>query len=256
MSTKHSPRPDGAEGVLPYGADGSAPKTPQVESMFDHIAPAYDLMNRAMTFGLCAVWRDAALHSISERLSGADVLDVATGTGDVALRIATRHSPRSVRGADLSEGMLRKARERLASLDADHCPVEFDKADCLALPYADASFDVVTVAYGVRNFSRLDTGLAELRRVLRPGGALCVVELAEPRGALMRAGYRLYSRHMIPALGSLISGDRAAYAYLPRSIAAAPQRDAMAARLLGAGFRSARWRDLFPGTVVVYTAER
>ncbi len=255
MSARHSENTDGAEGVFPYVSDPEGGKTRQVEQMFDTIAPAYDRMNRAMTFGLCRRWREQALKGIAGRLCGADVLDVATGTGDVAFRIAEHYGAHSVTGADLSEGMLEVARRRLSAGAPAGCKISFDKADCLALPYSDASFDVVTVAYGVRNFSRLSEGLSEILRVLKPGGLLCIIELAEPSFAPVRAAYRLYSRLVIPLLGGMMSGDRAAYSYLPRSIAAAPQRDTMCQKMTGVGFVRAKWRGLFPGTVCVYTAE-
>lgn len=255
MSAQHSDRPESAEGVFPYTPEPEGDKTHQVEQMFDAIAAAYDRMNTAMTFGLCRRWREQALKEIAGRLRNADVLDVATGTGDVAFRMAEHYGARSVTGADLSEGMLEVARRRLSEVPPAHCKMSFDKADCLSLPYPDATFDVVTVAYGVRNFSRLNEGLSEMKRVLRPGGLLCIIELAEPSFSLMRVCYRLYSRLVIPLLGGVMSGDRSAYAYLPRSIAAAPQREALCRKLAACGFADTKWRGLFPDTVCVYTAQ-
>lgn len=223
--------------------------------MFDHIAPAYDLMNTLMTFGLHRVWLKGALRRVAQSLKGARVLDIATGTGDVALRMARKCGVRSVVGADLSQGMLDVAAKKLAANPAP-VPVSFVCADSLALPMADCEFDAITVAYGVRNFNRLAEGYAEMLRVLRPGGTLCVIELCEPANPLMRFGYKLYTRFVIPTVGRMVSGDSRAYSYLPESIAACPQRGAMTALMGAAGFKQCAYRTFFPGTVAVYTARK
>lgn len=249
------------EDIKPYG-DGAQHKAEQVEKMFDSIAPSYDLMNTLMTFGLDRRWRDKAL----ERLRGmmdADggqrhILDVACGTGDVTFRICAMLAPCRVEGIDLSEGMLREARRKLSTPQYARYAgrVDFRAADCLALPFADNTFDAVTVAYGVRNFEHLDRGYAEMLRVLRPGGILCVLELCEPPNPLMRLGYRLYTRLAIPLAGRLLSGDTKAYPYLLQSIAACPSRAAMTALMDAAGYSDTAFRTLFPSTVAVYTARK
>jgi len=249
----------GAEKVMPYGR-GQA-KEGEVEEMFDSIAPAYDLMNTAMTFGLHRLWRDKALKTLLAACGAGRrdlrVLDVATGTGDVAFRIAELFPYPHVTGIDLSEGMLAVARRRLGKMQAGDRPdILFEKADCLALPFAGGSFDAVTVAYGVRNFSHLLEGYREMLRVLKPGGKLCVIELSEPVNAVLRMLYRLYSRHIIPAVGKMVSGDSRAYTYLPESIAAAPQRENMTSVMRQAGFREAVFRPLTFGAVTVYMAEK
>lgn len=250
----------GVESVTPYSPDEQ--KGAQVQRMFDSIAPAYDTMNTLMTFGLCRWWRNRAISALKGALAKkaadkVDLLDLATGTGDVAFHLATTFPKARVTGADFSPGMLARARERLATLPADlRARVSFEQADCLALPYADASFDAITVAYGVRNFERLADGLQQMWRVLRPGGVLCVVELSCPEKQPFKAGYNLYSNHLIGALGRLVSGDKRAYSYLPESIAAAPQRDALTRLMLDAGFKRASWRSLTFGVVTVYLARR
>lgn len=246
----------GAERVNPY--DNTRDKGTQVEEMFDSIAPAYDFMNTAMTFGLHRLWRDralkAALHSMPQ--PPARVLDVATGTGDVAFRLHSLLPGATITGIDLSSGMLDVARGKLAKMPADaRRLIAFGKADCLALPYPDEAFDLITVAYGVRNFERLLEGLREMRRTLRQGGTLCVIELSCPDGALTGWAYRLYSRHLIPAVGRAVSGDSRAYTYLPESIAAAPQRDAMADVMRKAGFTDITWKSLTFGAVTYYIAK-
>ena len=253
---------EGAEKVMPY--DECREKREQVEEMFDSIAPAYDFMNTAMTFGLHRRWRSKALSALQSLLGrtrpdGRDLrlLDIATGTGDVAFDLARRFPYAKITGADLSAGMLDVARRKLAAAPPQvRGRIDFEQADCLALPYPDATFDAITVAYGVRNFQRLAEGYAEMHRVLRPGGMLCVIELSAPEPGLTKALYNVYSRHLIPAVGRLVSGDSRAYSYLPESIAAAPQRDAMTAIMTRAGFDRASWRSLTFGAVCVYLARK
>ncbi len=211
------------ETIKPY--DNSRPKTEQVEEMFDSIAPAYDFMNRAMTFGIDKLWRRRAVKLVAAT-SPRRILDVATGTGDLAIRLARAIPSSHITGIDLSEEMLRIGRRKTDQ--AGLTPrIELTKADCLALPFPDASFDAVTVAYGVRNFEHLDQGYAEMARVLRPGGILCVIELAVPTNPVVRPLYNLYTRRIIPTLGRLVSSDTRAYTYLPESIAAMPQGERM-----------------------------
>ena len=239
------------EGIKPYGDDGS--KAEQVRVMFDSIAPAYDFMNRAMTLGIDKWWRRAAVKRVKRHLASVaapHVLDVATGTGDFALQLRRGVAASRVEGIDLSEGMLAVARAKVDHSGLDG--ITFTQGDCLALPYDDASFDAVTVAFGVRNFERLDAGYAQMFRVLRPAGMLCVVELSTPRSRLVRFFYDLYTLHIIPWVGSLKSGDSEAYRYLPRSIAAVPQGERMLQLMRDAGFEQCRVDTFTLGTCSVY----
>ena len=239
-----------AEKIKPY--DPSAPKTGQVERMFDSIAPAYDFMNRAMTLGIDNIWRTRAVRMVASR-SPREILDVATGTGDLAIRLARAAKDCRVTGIDLSEGMLSIGRGKVAEAGlADR--ISFQKADCLSLPFPDASFDAVTVAYGVRNFEHLDRGYAEMARVLRPGGMLCVIELSTPRGTLTRPLYDLYTLRVIPALGRAVSSDKSAYTYLPASIAAMPQGEEMLRLMTEAGLSEPRLRRMTFGVCTIYTS--
>lgn len=240
------------EQIKPY--DSVRPKTEQVEEMFDSIAPAYDFMNRAMTLGIDKLWRAKAVKMIRRR-QPADILDVATGTGDLAIKLAREIPGVRVTGVDLSEQMLAIGRDkvRLAGL-SDR--ISLSKADCLALSMADASFDAVTVAYGVRNFEHLAQAYREMARVLRPGGMLCVVELSVPQSRLVRPFYELYTRRIIPVIGRMVSSDRSAYTYLPASIAAMPQGERMLAIMEEAGLVRPALRPLTLGVCTIYTAFR
>lgn len=240
------------ETIKPY--DSSRPKAEQVEEMFNSIAPAYDFMNRAMTFGIDRFWRRKAVKMVAAT-TPRRILDVATGTGDLAIQLCRSIDGVTVTGIDLSEEMLRVGEEKVKKAGLAHL-ITMRKADCLALPFPDNSFDAVTVAYGVRNFEHLDKGYAEMARVLRPGGMLCVIELAVPQGKLVRPLYNIYTRTAIPAIGQLISADRRAYSYLPESIAAMPRGAEMLGLMKKAGLANPRLKALTFGTCAIYTARK
>ena len=236
------------EHVNPY--DDKRAKTEQVEAMFDAIAPAYDFMNRAMTFGLDRLWL-RALVKVVRRSGARHIVDMATGTGDVALALANRISGVKVTGLDRSEGMLSKARAKTKGED-----VTFRQADCLHTGLPEASADAVTVAYGVRNYADIAAGLREIARILRPGGTVAILELSTPVSPITKPLYKLYTRLLIPAAGRLISGDSRAYSYLPESIAAAPQRGDMTALMTEAGLAEASYKALSFGVCTLYTAKK
>lgn len=239
------------EQVTPYGSDGSA-KTEQVRQMFDSIAPAYDFMNRAMTMGIDIWWRRLAVQRL-KRKKPSSVLDVATGTGDFAIQLHQSLHPRHIMGIDLSQGMLDEARRKVKEKGLDN-DISFEQGDCMALTMGDETFDAVTVAFGVRNFEHLQQGYREMARVLKPGGMLCVLELSTPTNPLIRWFYNLYTLHIIPWIGSMKSGDKSAYRYLPKSIAAVPQGDDMLQLMRNAGLRSTQFKRLTLGTCTIYTA--
>ena len=241
-----------AEGIKPY--DEETDKTTQVREMFDSIAPAYDTMNRTMTLGIDRWWRRVAVKML-RRYSHRRILDVATGTGDLALLLDERLHPDCVVGIDLSEGMLRIAREKVTERNAQE-RILFEVQDCLSMTFDDNSFDVVTVAYGVRNFEHLEDGFREMYRVLSPGGALCVIELSTPERFPFRQLYKFYTYTFIPFVGRLVSKDRRAYSYLPRSVAAVPQGEDMLAIFRRAGFGHCYCRRLTFGACTSYIGER
>lgn len=242
------------EDITPYGAGGDPrAKSAQVREMFDSIAPSYDLMNRMMTLGgLDRRWRKKCVRLVADK-NPADVLDLATGTGDLAVSLARAIPAARIVGGDLSEGMLEVGRRKVRHLGLDD-RISLQIADALGLPFPDNSFDAVTIGFGVRNFEHLDRGYAEMLRVLRPDGLLVVLELTPPASKAIRPFYSFYTKAVIPGVGRLVSKDRRAYSYLPESIAAVPARDDMTALMISAGFTDAAWESLTIGVATIYTA--
>ena len=216
-----------------------------VRTMFDRIAPVYDVMNRVMTAGLDIRWRRFAAESAVR--SGDRVLDAACGTGDLALA-DLKAGAAKVTGLDFSEAMLVRARRKTgARKDA----LEWVEGDMLALPFADGTFDAATVGFGVRNVADLELGLRELHRVLRPGGRLAILEITQPRGAL-RPFFSLWFDRVVPALGKVLPGG-SAYSYLPASVKRFPDAETLAQMLRECGFGDVRFRLLAGSIVALHT---
>ena len=249
-------------------ARGSQEFSSQVRAMFDRIAGVYDVMNRVMTAGLDRRWRRRAVER-AELTAGESALDVCCGTGDLAFELARRVGTSGrVVGCDFSERMLELARakeEQLrlgrggAGAEANGAgslgPVEFEWADALDLPYADASFDAVTVGFGVRNLSDLEAGLGELVRVLRPGGRLVILEITRPRRPPLSSFFSLWFDRVVPLLGSL-AGDSDAYSYLPESVRSFPEPERLAALMDAAGLERVRWLILAGGIIAIHSGAR
>jgi demethylmenaquinone methyltransferase/2-methoxy-6-polyprenyl-1,4-benzoquinol methylase len=205
----------------------------QVRAMFDRIARVYDLMNSVMTAGLHHRWRERAAD-LAALEPGGRALDVASGTGDLAVELARRVGPSgTVVGSDFSEPMLDVARRKSAA-------VRWEWANALDLPYPDGGFDAATVGFGARNFSDLDRGLAEMARVVRPGGRVVVLEITVPRRPPLSTFFSIWFDRIVPALGKL-AGDPDAYAYLPSSVKRFPGPEALAGRMHDAGLDDVRW---------------
>ncbi len=226
------------QGRLPAG---------EVRAMFDRIAPRYDLMNRLMSGGLDRRWRRLAAAAADVSL-GSRALDVCTGTGDLAFELARRvGASGAVIGVDFSEQMLERAREKGAARGAS---VDFQQADALELPFPDDAFDAATVAFGARNLADLDRGLAEMGRVVRPGGTVVVLDITTPRR--LRALHGLWFDRLVPRVGALVGRDGAAYGYLPASAKRFPQPEALAELMTEAGLRDVRHRSFMGGIVAMH----
>jgi len=223
----------------------------ETAEMFDGIAPRYDLMNRLLSLGLDSGWRRQAVKALAP-FRPRRVLDVATGSGDLALAVLTL-DPEQVAGVDISQRMLELAAAKAAKRHAGS-KVVLERAAAEELPFADSSFDAVTVGFGVRNFADLEKGLGEMRRVLKPGGVAVILEFSLPGFFPLRLLHRFYLKNVIPLLGCLAAGNRAAYARLAESILAFPHGEEFTALLAGAGFSGAICRRLSLGVCTVYRA--
>ncbi len=224
-----------------------------VEDMFGAIAPRYDLLNRLMTGGQDRRWRAIAVSETRIK-PGGEALDVATGTGDLAFTLARVVGPSGrVVGVDFSDPMLDVARGK--SYDAPVAP-EFRHADALDLPFADASFDAVTIGFGLRNVTDVPVALAEMRRVLRPGGRLACLEVTKPRVPLLAAGFYAYFNNLVPVIGTVFNGAREAYTYLPTSLHYFPDAPTLRGLMLEAGFAHAHMRLLNFGTIAVHVGRK
>jgi demethylmenaquinone methyltransferase / 2-methoxy-6-polyprenyl-1,4-benzoquinol methylase len=226
---------------------GRAPGTleePQVRAMFDRIASFYDAMNTIMTAGLHHRWR-ARAADLAAVGPGGRALDVATGTGDLAIELARRVGPSGrVIGSDFSEEMLALARRKAPELS-------FEWGNALELPYEDGTFDAATVGFGARNFSDLDRGLHEMARVVRPGGRVVVLEITTPRTPPLSWFYGLWFDRIVPRLGR-VAGDPDAYAYLPDSVRRFPGPEGLAAAMAGAGMRDIHWLVTAGGIIAIH----
>lgn len=226
--------------VKPYHTERT--KKEEVREMFDRIAPRYDLLNHVLSLEIDKLWRRRVVAEVA-RTAPREVLDVATGTGDLALGMARRMPECRITGVDLSERMLAEARRKAAARKLDD-RTTFEQGDAEHLAAADGAFDAVTVAFGVRNFGDLDAGLRELARVTRPGGRAVILEFSQPRNRVIRAFYGFYAGHILPRIGGAVSRDRQAYDYLPASVRVFPAPEEFCTRMLQAGFAEVRVRSL------------
>lgn len=240
------------ENINPYQGDEA--KHVQIKRMFDSIAPAYDTMNRLMTLGIDKCWRRRTVKALSKQ-APSSILDIATGTGDLAIAMARRLPETRVTGVDLSRGMVNIGIDKIKKAGLDG-RVTLDVADALDLPFDDNTFDAVTVAFGVRNFEHLLEGYREIRRVLRPGGKTYVLELTTPACPIVKPFYNFYTRYIIPGIGRMISKDPGAYTYLPESIRAVPTRCAMTDLMAQAGLKDASYTSMTMGVCTLYVASK
>lgn len=236
--------------ITPYSPEGS--KREQVERMFDNISPKYDLLNRLFSLGIDQAWRRKVVRLVG-REKVDRLLDVATGTGDLAI-MASKKATR-VTGIDISEGMLDHGRVKVKQRGLQD-RIELLKADSAELPFAEGTFDVVTVAFGVRNFEQLEKGIAEMRRVLKPGGRMFILEFSKPQRTPFRQLFRFYFHRVMPFIGRLVSKDDAAYTYLPKSVDAFPEGKEFVRLMERTGLREAKSDPLTGGVATLYTARK
>ncbi len=219
-----------------------------VRAMFSSIAPNYDRTNTALSLGVHHLWRTITVRESGAK-PGDEVLDCATGTGDLAIAFKKTVGSGRVVGTDFCADMLSFAPGKANAMSLD---IAFEVADAMDLPYADATFDIASISFGIRNVDDPSRCLAEMARVVRPGGRVVVLEFGQPKG-IMGLSYRWYSRHVIPVVGKMLTGNREAYAYLPETAAAFPCREAFLDLMRGTNrYASVRYRALTGGIAFVY----
>lgn len=238
--------------VTPY-KDSSLTKKKQVEQMFDNISENYDGLNRVISFGIDTSWRKKVIKLVTET-KPENALDIATGTGDLAISLAQNGVPKVV-GLDLSEGMLNVGRKKIAASSLAH-KIEMIQGDSEALPFENNSFGAITVAFGVRNFETLENGLKEIYRVLKPGGIFVVLETSVPTKFPFKQGYKAYSTFILPTIGKLFSKDKVAYQYLSESAAVFPFGKKFNNILDKIGFINTKDKPQTFGVATIYTASK
>jgi demethylmenaquinone methyltransferase / 2-methoxy-6-polyprenyl-1,4-benzoquinol methylase len=267
--------PAPVKGTRPEGADTEADASRKVREMFTEIAPRYDLLNHLLSLQLDRLWRARAAKHLRSNFPGPEirvvehkpvhvrretlVLDLCCGTGDLAIALNRRYWARVI-GVDFAHSMLVRARKKSARQHSPDLvqlrPIRFIEADALRLPFADASFDLVTSAFGFRNLANYEAGLREIQRVLKPGGTIAILEFTEPPDGRLGDLYRWYFCKVLPKIGGLISGDRSAYTYLPKSVARFFLPPELAALMSAVGYHSVDYRVWTFGTVALHTGVR
>jgi demethylmenaquinone methyltransferase / 2-methoxy-6-polyprenyl-1,4-benzoquinol methylase len=246
-------------GTLPEGATSEADASSKVRDMFTQIAPRYDLLNHVLSLELDRMWRYRVTRRLAPILKRSDavVLDLCCGTGDLALSLARAGKARVI-GADFAHPMLVRAIEKTLRQAGGNGGqiVPFLEADALSLPFADASFDLVTTAFGFRNLANYEHGLVEIHRVLKPGGTIAILEFTEPPDHFIGDVYRWYFCNVLPRIGGLLSGDSAAYKYLPKSVSRFLRPDALSSLMRSSGYSSTEFTTYTFCTVCLHLGEK
>ncbi len=235
--------------VLPY-KDKESSKKQQVADMFDNISPRYDFLNHFLSLGIDIRWRKKAIKLLKE-IKPKKILDIATGTGDFAIESLSLN-PEKVIGVDISEGMLNVGRAKLKKRKLDS-RISLESGDSENLPFEDNMFDAIIVAFGVRNFENLEKGLAEMYRVVRPGGKVVILEFSKPKRFPFKQFYNFYFKNILPTIGKTISKDSSAYTYLPESVKSFPDGKVFTSILDKLGFKNTECRPLTLGISSIYT---
>jgi len=238
--------------VTPY-KDSGLGKKEQVAQMFDTISGNYDGLNRVISFGIDVKWRKKVLKLVAAK-NPHTILDIATGTGDLAILMAQTNAQEII-GADISEGMMEVGRKKVTEKALDS-RIKLVYGDSENLPFEDAYFDAITVAFGIRNFETLEKGLAEILRVLKPGGIFVILETSVPTKFPYKQGYTFYSKYMLPLIGRLFSKDRSAYAYLSESASVFPHGEMLNNILRKIGFIEVKHLPQTMGVATIYSASK
>jgi len=238
--------------IKPY-KDSSLGKKDQVATMFNNISKNYDDLNRVISFGIDISWRKKVVQIVSKN-NPQQILDIATGTGDLALMMSTL-APEKIIGLDISEGMLSVGKEKISKAQLND-KIEMVVGDSEDIPYADNTFDAITVSFGVRNFANLDKGLGEIRRVLKPGGILVILETSNPTKFPFKQGYKFYTSFILPVIGKLFSKDKIAYSYLSESANFFPFGEAFNNILKKNGFINTTHTPVTFGVATIYSASK
>lgn len=238
------------EKITPYNSQ-TVTKKEQVATMFNNISGTYDFLNHFMSLGIDILWRKKAIRQLKAQ-QPKSILDVATGTGDFAFEAIKILKPEQITGVDISAGMLDVAKRKIRERKLDHI-FSVRLGDSEMLPFEDNQFDAITVAYGVRNYENLEKGLADMRRVLKPGGKIVILEFSKPQGFPVKQLYNFYFKHITPFFGKVFSKDARAYQYLPESVAAFPDGAAFTQLMERVGFNQTKQITLTFGISSIYT---
>ncbi len=239
--------------ILP-DAGSNLSKKAQVADMFNNIAGHYDFLNHFLSMGIDKGWRKKAIAEAA-KVKPINILDVATGTGDLAIVAAEKLQPQNVMGIDIADKMLEIGRKKVEEKGLSQI-VKLQNGDSEQMPFADNAFDAITCAFGVRNFEHLEKGLIEMNRVMRTGGKLAILEFSHPKQFPVKQLYRFYFKYILPALGKIVSRHSRAYTYLPESVMAFPEGKTFCTVLEHCGFRQASARPLTFGICTLYTATK
>ncbi|MFI3331315.1 MAG: bifunctional demethylmenaquinone methyltransferase/2-methoxy-6-polyprenyl-1,4-benzoquinol methylase UbiE [Rikenellaceae bacterium] len=238
--------------MKPY--QGEESKSEQIKTMFDNIAPTYDFLNHLLTFGIDKSWRKSLARELKKKGSK-NIVDIATGTGDLALTLARKCTDSQIVGVDLSPKMIEFAKEKIAKKNLQN-RITLLVEDVEKITFPDSGFDAATCAFGVRNFQNIESGLKSMARVIKPGGVIAILEFSTPKNKIFATFYRFYFHKFLPFVGGLFSKDRQAYKYLPESVDEFPNPEEFCKKMQNTGFESIRTKKLMCGVAYIYYGKK